>query len=971
MPDPLLNDVRRIFDEASEIGDPAARARYLDSACTSPQLRARVDALLASHSAAGSFLDTPAADLTTLRSLAEPTATERADPLVGFTLGGYKITGTLGTGGMGVVYLAEQRNPQRQVAIKVIRSAYAGSDILRRFRHEAAALGRLKHPYIAQIHEAGTAPGPDGRELPFLAMELVSGHTLIEFSNRAEMPMPMRLALFAKVCDGVEHAHQKGVIHRDLKPGNILVEVGSNDSDITNPSTTTDLAAGASPKILDFGVARLTDSDIAVTTMATDIGQVLGTLAYMSPEQVRGDNRAVDTRSDVYALGVILYELTTGQLPYHIRGKPLAEAARIISTDDPTLPGTCIRALKGDIETIILRALEKEPDRRYQSAADLAADLRRHLGDLPIVARPATTSYQLRKFARRNKALVGGVLATVVVLTLGLAGTSFGFFRATASQKLAEARELTAKTEARKSKRSIEFLVGMLTAADPDQTGGREVTVREILDAAAINIESELAAEPDIHLAARDSIGKTYLAIGDNDKAETHLAKVRELAAKVHGSGSIEEAEATHQLARVAIAKKEWAKGKSLAAESLAMRESAIASGNQAAAGPDLARVLLTLGGAHEALNEMAEAQQLVRRAYDLTRDVANSDAGATAAGQLAGIIERQGGPNAAAEAETLYRERVNVLAALYGEDHSSTIDAKSSYAYFLANQQRDKEAVPIMELVLESTRKRYGNADRRTLDSMTELATALIDLTEYARAQSLVQEAIDGLTIVAPESAELASAHNFIGIIGLRTNNLDLAEKGNREALRIREKIGDGRAGNSMSNLAGTLTRQGKYAEADELYIKAIAQRRSTSGKMLSDFGVMLNNRALVLVKMERFDEAEALYKEADAFDRANRPGNIANARNLRPYAEFLILRGRAEEALPLAREAYELGKGQAAAEKARYALVLSKALEAAGKPEEAAPFKAEAEANTPKPIAPPSAAAPATNPPPVNTPR
>ncbi len=263
-------------------------------------------------------------------------------------------------------------------------------------------LAQLEHPGIARIYEAGTSDRGQGGQ-PFFAMELVRGRQLLDYARGEELPTRARLELVARVCDALHHAHQKSVIHRDLKPANIVVD----DS--------------GAPKVLDFGVARASDADIQTVTLHTDMGQLVGTVPYMSPEQAAGDPARIDIRSDVYSIGVIAYELLTGRLPYEVQGKMIHEAVRAIREHEPSRMSSIDRSLRGDVETIVAKALAKEPQRRYQSAAELAADIRRFLADEPVVARPSSSFYQLRKFARRNKALVGGIAATLIVSIAGAA----------------------------------------------------------------------------------------------------------------------------------------------------------------------------------------------------------------------------------------------------------------------------------------------------------------------------------------------------------------------------------------------------------------------------------------------------------------------------------------------------------------------------------------------------------------------
>lgn len=323
-------------------------------------------------------------------------------PSIPTNLGHYTIIRTLGEGGMGTVFEAEQASPKRTVALKVIRPGYLSSDLLRRFGQEAQVLGRLQHPGIAQIYEAGTVYDARSQPVPYFAMEFIRGVSLTEYVTAHKLGTRARLDLIAQVCDAVEHAHQKGVIHRDLKPGNILVDQSGR------------------PKILDFGVARATDSDMQQTSMRTDIGQLVGTVPYMSPEQISGDSADLDTRSDVYSLGVIMFEVLVGRLPYDVGRKMVLEAARIIRDNEPTRLSSVNRTLRGDVETIVSKALQKERGRRYQSAESLGADIRRYLNDEPIAARPASTWYQTSKFARRNRGLVAGLAIAFLCLATGL-----------------------------------------------------------------------------------------------------------------------------------------------------------------------------------------------------------------------------------------------------------------------------------------------------------------------------------------------------------------------------------------------------------------------------------------------------------------------------------------------------------------------------------------------------------------------
>ncbi len=413
--------------------------------------------------------------------------------LRGERIGRYTIHAKIGEGGMGTVYEAEQDTPRRLVALKVIRDPLGRRDLEHRFAREAQVLGKLQHRGIAQIYDAGIADTPRG-QVPFLAMELVRGASLTVYVAGLSMPVEDRLELFAAVCDAVDHAHQHGVIHRDLKPANILV----SESDDGHPQ----------PKVVDFGVARGMVADTQAITAQTAPGQLIGTLPYMSPEQVGGDPGDLDHRSDVYALGVVLYELLSGRLPYTLAEHGIPEAGRIICEEDPQRLSSVDTAFRGDIDTIVTKALAKDKSDRYQSAAGLAADVRHFLADEPIEARPPSSFYQFRKFARRNRSLVAGIVLAFVGMTCALVVTLVHSSRV--------------RDEVRKQRAIREVLEDLLATADPSpfrlsrmsRSFGPNVRLETLIREVSARLEARGSMDPEVEAAVNYRVGWTLFHVG-------------------------------------------------------------------------------------------------------------------------------------------------------------------------------------------------------------------------------------------------------------------------------------------------------------------------------------------------------------------------------------------------------------------------------------------------------------------------
>lgn len=640
----------------------------------------------------------------------------------------YTIERIIGQGGMGAVYLARQENPKRTVALKVIRPGSISRDMLRRFEVEAHVLGRLHHPGIAQIYEAGTFDAGAGAQ-PFFAMEYVRGRSLSELVLERSLTPNQSLELLARICDAVHHAHQKGVIHRDLKPGNILVIRDDASTDRDDPGQ---------PKILDFGVARATNADIQATTVQTNVGQLIGTLPYMSPEQVAGNPDELDIRSDVYALGVVGYEMLAGRLPHDLSRATVASAARIISEEEAAPLSAINRTLRGDVETIIAKALEKEKVRRYQSAADLASDIRRYLADEPIVARPPTTLYQLGKFARRNRALVGGVVATFIVLVAGVVVSSIGFAQALEQKSLVEdeiqralsaeaaatAARLRAEKEAAKTSAINTFLVKeLLGAANPAVAQGEIITVEMVLEEASKRVETSLADQPELAGFVRTTLGDTYLGMGKFEEARRQHERAMETFAAVLG--------ADHE-------------------ETLT-------------AAINLASTLTYLG-------RPADAEKLLRDRIPVMEEMlgAETHKTLTAKSVLATVLNDQG---RFVESEPLFQQIIEAQLRVLGEEHDDTQVAMNNYAYLLSDLGRFDEAEPIFRRIYDSRVQNLGELHPRTLTALGNLAVTLSDLGRYDDAENLYRHVLETSRRVLGD--EHPSTHGAMSNLAVLLSNL------------------------------------------------------------------------------------------------------------------------------------------------------------------------------------------------------
>jgi len=830
------------------------RAARLDEVCgDDEELRAELESLLAHDDSSVA----ERAGSAVVRGLVELELDEAALP---GTIGGYRVLRCIGRGGMGIVYEAEQVEPRRRVALKVIRPGFVTPSNLRRFRDEAQVLGWLDHPGIARVWGAGTDERGAGPQ-PWFAMELVEGVPLTEHCERAGLGLEARLALLAQVCDAVHHAHQKGVIHRDLKPANILV------------------GRDGRPKVLDFGVARVTESDLRSTTLQTRAGELVGTLSYMSPEQVEADPSKLDVRADVYALGVVAYELLSGRLPLELHARALHEAARAVAEEEPGRLGTLDARLRGDVETIVARAIDKDRTRRYASAEELASDVRRYLADEPIVARPASAVYQLRKFARRNRALVGGVVAVFVVLVAAVVvSTRFGLREARANAARGEALALAdqrlreAERQARIAGEVNRFLnEGVLGAADPLRNADPDVSLRSVVDLARPALAGRFEDEPLVRASLLATLGATYRSLGALERAESCLDD----ALALHASAPDDDALARAARRRVAIERGHVlyldARNEEAAVQLVEVRAELLAepdsdpgdrfdatnllasvrlAQDDAAGAEELARWVLEVDpsedgapsdGRRSALRTLGHA--LVRRgAWDEARrsleGVLDDSERRLGAEHLQTQLDRADLAALLLAAQSDLEQAVELLEsaaagmrASLGDAHPLTLPVLNNLAvaYWLVGRREESGA--LYREVLDATRARYGDDNPRTLEARTALAGHLLD---SGRASDALDELLD---VHALQTELLGAQHSHTQdtatrLVGALTGVGDL-EGATAVALELLESQREVRAEThpdvlaTLFLLADLYERRGMLEEADTHYTASIERGR------------------------------------------------------------------------------------------------------------------------------------------------
>ncbi len=884
--------IKQIVGEALEKEEPDRNAYVARECGEDDDLRAEVESLLEAHKQSDALSLDPSKRLLLENS-------ERLE-----TIGAYRLIKKLGQGGMGQVWLAEQKFPvRRQVAVKLLNPGSYSPAAMQRFQSERQSLAMMEHPAISKVFDAGSAP--DGR--PYLVMEYVDGVPITDYCDQHKLNVRQRLQLFNQVCDGVQHAHQKSVVHRDLKPSNILVM---------------EVDGKALPRIIDFGIAKsITLGTQEEQTLFTQVGSLIGTPGFMSPEQLDPNISDVDTRTDVFSLGVVLYLLLTGMMPFGGEDwskKPIEQILRELREKEPPSPSTrvansrestvetaelrgtspdqLVSALLGDLDLITMKAMEKDRERRYASPADLAGDVQRYLENRPILARPASAAYRLRKYVARNRVLAtaGALVAVLLVVFVGM---------------LAYQLQRTTR-ERDRANRITEFMTKMFEVADPSEARGNSVTVREILDKASKTIEADLNKDPQLQGQMMSVMGDVYHRLGLYSKAEPLLRHAMEIERRELGPENSETASTTSRLAASLADAGKLAEAEALLQPLVEIQKRRL--------GPTHRKTLICMNLLATTLHgqaKYADAEKMYRAILQVQRQTYGPDDPITLTlmSNIAAVLSDAGSHSP--EIEKLHREVLEARRRTLGPDHPDTLVSMGNLAIALSNEgNRTAEAEKLLDDTLAGQRRILGAEHPDTLGTMMVLSGVYEQEYRFADEEKLVRETLEIQSRVdGPEHADtLGSMGNLASALRCQKRYTE-AEQVGQQAVAIENRVLPPEHTTTIStkaNLADVLELERKLPEAEKLVLEVLETERRVLGA--DNPATIQADYVLGKIRKDqgRLDEAQAIFIRArEDFARVLPPDDPRTALCIHALARVAALRGDRTQAISFLRESLDHG--------------------------------------------------------------